>query len=141
MINRGVNPYIVNYRGRNKFEYSNLSNLSNLPTSKSIFFSIKAFKCFCDEKCDSDLSNPWFYKNGIFDGQFDYLIGRGASGIVLHGYCHGVEAAFKYVDIGRQKQLTFSSDGLAELNRKLGEMRSIQATKGSKVLDFKGHFR
>ena len=115
--------------------------MSNLPTSKSIFFSIEPFKCFCDEKCESDLSNPWFYKNGIFDGRLDYLVGKGTSGIVLHGYCHGVEAAFKFVDIGKQKFEMKTSDGLAELNRKLGEMRSIQATKGSKILDFKGHFR
>ena len=141
MINHGVNPFIINQTGTSEFEKRDFSNISNLPTSKSIFFPIESFNCFCDEKCDSDLSTPWFYKNGIFDGQFDYVIGKGASGIVLHGYCHGVEAAFKYVDIGRQKQLTFSSDGLAELNRKLGEMRSIQATRGSKILEFYGHFR
>ena len=149
MINRGVNPYVVDhsgtlalwYSGLSKFELWNLSNMSNLPTSKSIFFSIEPFECFCNEKCDSDLRNPWFYRNGIFDGQFDYVIGKGASGIVLYGYCHGVEAAFKFVDIGNQRFQVNTSDTLAELNRKLGEMRSIQATRGSKVLNFYGHYR
>ena len=141
MINRGVNPYVVDHNGLSQFELWNLSNMSNLPSSRSIFFSIEPFKCFCDVKCQSDLSNPWFYRNGIFDGKFDYVIGKGASGVVLHGYCHGVEAAFKFVDIGEQQFLEYVTDNLAELNRKLGEMRSIQATRGSKILDFHGHFR
>ena len=141
MINSGVNPYVVNYTGCSESEYLNLSSMLNLPTSKSIFFSIEPFECFCDQKCDSDLSNPWFYNNGLFDGQFDFQVGKGAYGIVLHGYCHGIEAAFKFIDIGKQQPLQYVSYCLDELKRKLGEMRSIQATKGSKILEFYGHYR
>ena len=142
MIDRGVNPYVADYTGINEFKRKRLSkHLPNLPTFKSVYFSVEPFKCFCDRKCGSDLSNPWFYENGIFDGKFDQIIGKGASGIVLHGFCHGVEAAFKFVEIGKQKWLKNVRDSLAELNRKLGEMRSVQTTVGSKIVNFYGHFR
>ena len=143
MIDRGANPFVVAHFAKDEIENYNLSliDLSNLPTTKSIFFSTEAFKCFCDQECDSNLTIPWFYKNGIFDGQFDYTIGKGGSGIVVHGICHGVEAVYKFVDIGKQEFLENVSDALCELNRKLGEMRSIQATKGSKTLNFYGHYR
>ena len=141
MINHGVNPFVVAHFGKDELENWNLSNLSNLPTEKSIYFSIDPFNCFCDQECDFDLSTSWFYKNGVFDGKFDYTIGKGGSGIVLHGFCHGVEAVYKFVDIGKQEFQENASDALAELNRKLGEMRSIRATSGSKTLKFYGHYR
>ena len=142
MVNRGVNPYVVDYDGGSQFDlYEDFSNLSSLPTSKSIFFSIEPFECFCDTKCDSDLSNPWFYINGVFDGQFDYEIGRGASGVVLHGFCHGIEAAFKFIDVGKQEWQQYIVDSLTQIDKKLGEIKSIQTTKGSKIVQFYGHFR
>ena len=101
-----------------------------IPSLISAFFSIEPFGCFCDLKCDSDLSTPWFYKNGIFDGKFDKIIGKGVSGIVLHGFCHGVEAAFKFVEI---KEL--------EVQEYLDEMRSVQTAEGSRIVNFYGHFR
>ena len=141
MIDRGVNPYVIDYSGESEFVFEKLSSLSNLPTSKSIFFSIQSFECFCDHKCGSDLSTPWFYKNGVFDGQFDRILGKGASGVVLHGFCHGFEAAFKFVEVEQQEFKEYAEDALDELNRKLGEMRSVQTTAGSKIVNFYGHFR
>ena len=141
MIDSGVNPYVVDYSAESQFDEWSLSDLSNLPTSKSVFFSVEPLKCFCDQKCDSDLSTPWFYKNGVFDGKLDEIIGNGTSGVVLHGLCHGVEAAFKFIEIGRQNWQEYAEDGIAELNRQLGEMGSIQTTEGSKIVSFFGHFR
>ena len=142
MVNRGVNPYVSDCDGKSEFgHYEDLSNLSSLPTSKSIFFSIEPFECFCDTKCDSDLPNPWFYQNGVFNGQFDCRIGKGASGTVLHGFCHGVEAAFKFIDVGEQKFKKKVQEHLVDLNRKLAEMKKVQTTIGSKIVKFYGHFR
>ena len=141
MINRGVNPYVVDHDGNSQFEeYQDLS-LSSLPPSKSIFFSIESFECFCDTKCGSDLSNPWFYRNGVFNGQFDRRIGKGASGTVIHGFCHGVEVAFKFIDVGEQKFKRKAREQLVDLNRKLDEMKKVQTTIGSKIVELYGHFR
>ena len=34
MINLGVNPHVIDHNGLSELEYRNLSNMSNLPTSK-----------------------------------------------------------------------------------------------------------
>ena len=140
MIDRGVNPYVVDYSGRSQADVWSLSNLSNLPSSKSIFFSIESFECSCDDKCSSDLSSPWFYKNGVFDGRFDAIIGKGTS-VVLHGFWHGIEAAFKFVPIQNRQYREFGSGSSAEVSRKIGEMKSVQTTAASKIVKFYGHYR
>ena len=137
MLDRGFNPYVVDYTGSSiKWSYSSKC------TSKSTFFSIEPFECFCDHKCGSDLSNPWFYENGVFDGQFIDVIGKGATGIVLQGVCHGVEAAFKFVELRDNGFYSGNiKDSIEELNKKLGEMKSLRKTNGSRIVRFYGHFR
>ena len=53
----------------------------------------------------------------------------------------GKKAAFKFVDIGTQKFHEGSTDALKTLDEKLSEITSIQATKGSKIVSFYGHYR
>ena len=85
--------------------------------------------------------NPWFYRTGVFDGKLGSVIGQGASGTVISGEWYGKKAAFKFVDIGTQQETTMTSDALKSLDKKLSEMTSIQATKGSKIVEFYGHYR
>ena len=141
MIDCGANPYVVGYTGQSNAEHMDLSNLK-LPPSKSIFFSIEPFSCSCEDKDGLGLPIPWFYKNGVFDGQFDSVIGKGASGVVLHGYFQGEEAAYKFVEIPKDTYYSGEiEDALSELSRRLNEMRSLRSTNGSNIVDFYGHFR
>ena len=136
MIDNGVNPYIVDFEGKTMFEKFNLGSLSNLPSKKSVYFTTRPLV-----ESNPDFDDPWFYKTGVFNGKFNSLIGKGASGTVISGEWAGKKAAFKFVEIGSQEWQTNAEDALISLDEKLSEMTSIQATKGSKIVDFFGHYR
>ena len=141
MIDKGANPFIVDYDGETQFEMFDLSNLKKLPTTKSVYFLTRPLKGY-DETYD-DFLDPWFYRSGVYDGKFESAIGQGASGRVISGQWYGKKAAFKFVEIGNQKIPNSGKveDGLKVLDEKLSEMTSIQTTKGSKIVQFYGHYR
>ena len=142
MIEKGANPFVVNAETVDQFGYWSLakSNLSNLPTQKSVYFTIRPRDGEIQDE-DSFL-DPWFYRTGVF-GKFDSLIGRGASGVVISGDWFGKRAAFKFVEVGIQKKPDTNDvrDSLKLLNDTLSEMTSIQDTSGTKIVKFLGHYR
>ena len=138
MIDKGANPFIVTYGGKTKVDVCNLQNLSNVPTQKSVYFTIRPFEGEFAGK--TNFPDPWFYRTGVF-GTFDSLIGQGASGIVVSGNWFGWDAAFKFVDIGIQKYQKSTEDALRTLSERLSEVSSIQSTAGSKIVKFYGHYR
>ena len=106
MVNNGANPYVVSYNGRSQFDHYHLENLSNLPTKQSIYYTTRPV---IDEfKDKAGFRDPWFYRTGIFDGKFNAVIGRGASGTVFSE--NGVE------------NMLLSN----LLNAKLGNLNSLQ---------------
>ena len=139
MINRGVNPFVVSYSGKTKFDIYNLDYLSNLPNQKSVFFTTRLLPEEFKEQ--NSFPDPWFYEIGVFDGKFSSVIGQGAAGTVVSGEWFGKKAAFKFVEIGAQKFMKYARDALGALNEKLSEMISIQETVGSKIVSFYGHYR
>ena len=146
MIERGANPFIVPYNGKTQYWEQNLheQNLSNLPTTKSAYFLTRPLVGNDGNK--TEFCDPWFYRNGVFDGKFDSAIGQGASGRVISGKWYGKKAAFKFVEIENQKIQKISDsknveESLKILEEKLSEMTAIQATKGSKIVQFYGHYR
>ena len=124
-----------------QYDLHSLASLSNIPTVKSIAFSVKSFPCTCSTLCAGDLSNEWFYINGVYPGQFDRVIGQGGEGIVLSGYWHGEEAAFKFIPVRKQQAQRKVEDGLADLATRLNEMLTMQSTRGSCILKILGHYR
>ena len=60
---------------------------------------------------------------------------------MISGQWAGKKAAFKFVEVGSQKHHEKVHDALKTLNDKLSEMTSIQATKGSTIISFFGHYR
>ena len=108
---------------------------------KSIFFTVKSFSCRCATQCAGDLSNEWFYQNGVYPGHFGQVIGSGGEGVVLSGFWHGEEAAFKFVPVEAQQFLENIKDGLEDLATRLNEMITLQAMTGSSILQILGHYR
>ena len=139
MIDKGANPFIVHHDSTTQFHRHDISNLQNLPTTKSVYFLTRPLEG--NDLAKADFCDPWFYRNGVFDGKFESAIGQGASGKVISGEWYGKKAAFKFVEIGYQKLQIMVEDGLKTLDEKLSEMTSIQATKGSKIVQFYGHYR
>ena len=139
IIDNGTKPYIVDYKGDTLFDIFNLVSLSNLPTQKSVYFTTR--RIVAESASIPNFPDPWFHETGVFDGKFDSLIGQGASGTVISGKWAGKEAAFEFVPIGEQKFQELARDNLKTLNDKLSEMTSVQATNGSKIVKFFGHFR
>ena len=137
MIDKGANPFVVDYAGSTGFDISNLGRLSNLPSQKSVYFTTRPFEGEFEGK--TNFPDPWFYRTGVFDGKLNSVIGQGASGTVLSGDWFGKKAAFKFVEIGAQKFQEKNS--LRNLDEKLSEMISIQSTRGSKIVSFYGHYR
>ena len=142
MIDMGVNPFLVSTLDDcDAFTSWNLegSNLSNLPTKKSIYFTIRPLPD--DFKDKGDFLAPWFYQTGFY-GNCDTVIGQGASGVVLSGDWFQKKAAFKFVEIGKQKMLgSLTEDHLKAMDQNLSEMTWNQSTKGSKIISFYGHYR
>ena len=139
MIDKGANPFVVDYGGNTEFEMGNLGHLSNLPTKKSVFFTTRPFLDEFEEK--SDFADPWFYRTGVFEGKFRSVVGRGASGMVIKGEWYGKKAAFKFVEIGNQTAENYMENAIKNLDEKLSEMISISALEGSKIVSFYGHYR
>ena len=139
MIDRGANPFIVQYGGEPQFDIYNLGYLSNLPSQKSIYFLTRSPPD--DFKQQNEFLDPWFYKTGFFNGKYNSVIGQGAAGTVVSGEWFGKKAAFKFVEIGTQKFQKELKDNLKTLDEKLSEMISIQSTVGSKIVSFYGHYR
>ena len=140
MIDKGANPFIVAYNNANRYMMEKLhyQNLSNLPRA-SVYFTTRPL--VGNGGGEVDFSDPWFYRNGVFDGKFDSMIGQGAAGTVISGKWYGRNAAFKFVEIGEQKVQKNAKKGLEVLDEKLSEMISIQATEGSNIVRFYGHYR
>ena len=139
MIDKGLNPLVVSFSGKTKYDTHDLGHFSNMPSKMSIFFTIRPLP---DEfKGQNEFPDPWFYKTGVFDGEFDSIIGQGAAGTVISGEWFGKKAAFKFVEIGTQKFQEIVSVALKTLDEKLSEMISIQSTVGSKIVPFYGHYR
>ena len=140
MIEQGANPFVVAFNGTDRFTHCNLakSSLSNLPTKKSVFFTIRQFTG--EFKNNTDFFEPWFYQTGVF-GTFDSWIGQGVSGTVLSGDWFGRKAAFKFVEIEKQEFQDDIRDKFKVLSDKLSAMTSIQSSEGSKIVSFFGHYR
>ena len=141
MIDFGANPFVVFNDGNTQFETYNLSYLDNLPTQKSVFFPVQSFAC-CNDQCEFDLSDSWYYKTGTFPGKFEKVIGRGASSTVLSGTFQHKKAAFKFVEIETKKNPKAQiGDRINYLNKQLNDMTSIQSVVGNEIAQFYGHFR
>ena len=118
-----------------------MASLPNITTVKSIAYAVKSFPCTCSSFCAGDLSKEWFYLEGVYPGQFGRVIGQGGEGIVIGGYWHGEEAAFKFTPVRKQQWQDSVKDGLADLATRLNEMLTMQATPGSCILKILGHYR
>ena len=139
MIDKGANPFVLSSHGNTQFEIHNLRRLSKLQPQKSVYFTTRPFEGEFKDK--TSFPEPWFYENGVFDGKFSKFLGKGAAGTVLSGEWFGKKAAFKFVEVGTQKNHTYTKDALKTLAGKLTEMTSIQSTVGSKIVKFYGHYR
>ena len=121
--------------------FYSLVPFSKDPAIKSIFFAVHSFPCTCAVECAGDLSNEWFYQNGVYPGRFGDVIGSGAEGIVVSGIWHGEEAAFKFVPVRAQQFPMFSGDGVADLATRLNELTTMQSVTGTCILKMLGHYR
>ena len=141
LIDAGVNPHVLNYEDDSQYDRYSLASLSNIPSVKSIFFAVISFPCRCATRCAGDLANEWFYQNGVYPGQFGQIIGSGGEGVVVSGFWHGEEAAFKFVPVRAQQFLELAEVSLADLATRLNEMTTLQAMTGSYILKILGHYR
>ena len=69
-----------------------------------MFFSIEPQICNCEQKCSGDLPYKWTYKNGVFPGNFESVLGKGGEGVVIQGRWHGKDAAFKFTPVKHTKK-------------------------------------
>ena len=136
MLDKGANPFVKDYNGFTHYDIWLLSNsnLTNVPREKSIFFPIVGFG-------NSSLLGPWQYLTGVFPGNFNRLIGSGGEGYVVAGTWNNNKAAFKWVHVGKQEPKTYASEYIVDMEKKLIEMRTMQSTIGSSIMQIIGHFR
>ena len=131
----GANPYVIDYNGISNYDFFSLSGLSNIPTIKSVFFQLREF--------NSDMASAWEYETGVYNqGHFGRVRGRGGEGTVIEGrWQNQIPAAFKFVEVRKQKLIETVEDSLNDMNERLSEMTNQQLTNGSAILKFEGHYR
>ena len=136
MLDQGVNPFVKSYNGETWYELASLSNsnLKNLSMKKSVFFPIVDFG-------NDALLGPWQYLTGVFPGNFNRLIGSGGEGHVVAGNWKSERAAFKWVSIGKQEWKNYMKERIADMEKKLSEMRTMQKIIGTSIMPIIGHFR
>ena len=136
MLDQGANPFVEKYNGKTEFDLRSLlsSNLTNVTKEKSIFFPIVDFG-------NNTLLGPWQYLTGVFPGNFTRLVGSGGEGHVVAGVWNNEKAAFKWVQVGKQEKRFYIDEAVADMETKLSEMRTMQATIGSSIMPLIGHFR
>ena len=134
MIDLGANPHIRNASGESYYDNFGLSNLNNLPSVKSVFFSIKKFST-------GNVGEPWYYTTGVYDGKFGQLVGKGGEGIVIQGEWNGQPAAYKFVAMKGLKLNQIWGHNMEDMEGRLKEMTEMMATSGDAILPFKAHFR
>ena len=134
MIDLGANPHIKDARGKTECDPYDLSNLNNLPSIKSVFYTIKKFST-------GNLGEPWCYTTGVYDGNFGRKIGKGGEGTVIQGNFDGQPAAFKFVQMKGLKLDQSYDDEMADMSKRLKEMTEMMATPGDTILPFQAHFR
>ena len=126
MIDHGANPHVIGSDGRTEYETWNLSSLVNVPTVKSIWFSV----------------DNWTYTSGVYPGDFGDKIGSGGEGTVIEGKWDGEPAAFKFVQIEQDSTLRPNSveGGLIDLKKRLNEMEQLKSIKSPTIINFFGHY-
>ena len=127
MINAGANPHVINFAGNTHYADYSLSNLEyKTPPPKSIYYTVKKIEDFVADE-------PFFYTNGIFPGTFDELLGHGGEGSVVRGMWGKLKVAYKFVAV--ENTLSYN------LDKQLNEMTTINAARGTSILDIIGHYR
>ena len=135
MIHLDANPHVYAYDGTSEYGRHNLSTLSNVPSSKSVFFQL--------HDINNDMPSAWEYRTGVYNqGHFGRVRGWGGEGTVIEGIWQDqTPAAFKFVEIRDQKFMETVTDALSDLNERLSEMTHMQLTSGSAILKLEGHYR
>ena len=136
MLDKGANPFVKRFDSKTEFDIRSLSSssLTNLPIKKSMYFPVVDFG-------NKALLAPWQYLTGVFPGKFNRLIGSGGEGHVIAGTWNNENAAFKWVHLGEQEFKSSGTEVLADMEKKLSEMRTMQTTIGTSIMPILGHFR
>ena len=134
MIDKGANPHIIAYHGYAKSASNDLTKLKNVPTIKSVFYSIKDFN-------ESNLGDPWCYTTGVYDGKFARLIGKGGEGTVILGEFDSRPAAYKFVKVKNQKYGARYEDHLKDMKERLKEMTDQIEAEGDSIFYLDAHYR
>lgn len=132
MIDAGVNSNIIN---SSPYGTWSLSDVSNIPTTKSVYFLVKKFRIFNYD--------PWFYESGVFPAEYNDSIGFGGEGSVIGAEYNGIEVALKYVEIKQKEwnKMQNTKEVWLDLESQLNEMNQMNSVKGTSILKLIGHFR
>ena len=145
MLDRGANPYIRDAEGETNFDRYDLSNLNNLPSVQSAFFTTKVHPI-------GNNSEPWCYNLGVYDGKFSKVIdgkknieviAKGGEGTVVRGDFNG-PAAYKFVEMTGLNLHENYDNNTAEMAGRLMEMETqskVMETPGDAVLPLEAHYR
>ena len=133
MIDNGANPHIRDVGGAAQYGDFGLSNLNNLPSTKSVFFPIKKFP-------SDNLGDSWCYTTGVFGGKFGRVIGRRreGEGTVIQGEWNEQPAAYMFVEIKGLSYGQSYNDTMTDMNSRQKEMTELLKTSGD---SFVAHFR
>ena len=142
MMEKGINPYVINYDGNSQVDlapYSFESEeakrlLSTFP--RSFHYSTEDIEC--RESCAADCSSSFkrFYcKNGSLVEMSDQnRIGSGGFGMVFKELFHGIPMAMKCMWIGVTEWHKEVKDTVSDLEENISEYRNQIATVGSGII-------
>lgn len=91
--------------------------------------------------CPCGLGESWRYSNGVLNGQFTHVIGRGGEGSVIEGMWCGIKSAYKFVPISNERFIENIDESRKELERRLNESVQCSEAQSDLVVPFFAHYR
>ena len=142
MMEKGVNPFVINYDGNSLIELypssfkSEESKRLIAKFPRSVHFTIDDINCSrsCPPDCSSSFKK-FYFKNGEFLEMSDSnRIGQGGFGWVFKEKFHGQDKAMKCVNNGQIRRTILAKDAVSDFEDDISEIRIQTASGGPGVI-------
>ena len=142
MMQKGINPYVIDCHGysqieRNPSSFKSAEAQQLLATfQRSVHFSIEDIKCpaTCPADCPSKFEK-FYYKNGaLVEMTNKNRIGIGGFGMVFKELFHGIPMAMKCMLMGKIEHRKMLKETISDFEKNISELRIQIATVGSGII-------
>ena len=145
MLKKGINPFVVSYKGVSEFDNRNFENIDqklleaflsgNITEARTeAYYSFRDSKC--SDKCEKSCKDKML-KFKLYTGKRKFKNGKkGGQGIVTFGTWHQEPAAFKLLELGKIKMSDSQTvrDGISNAEKSRAEFEIVSKLSHRNIL-------